>query len=392
MSLPRYEKYKDSGVEWLGEVPEHWEVGAIKRYFTFLNNRRVPLSSEERGNKNGNFPYYGASGIIDWIDEYIFDDDLILVSEDGANLLNRSTPIAFIAYGCYWVNNHAHILAPPDKNLIFWSLLIESIDLVPFITGSAQPKLTYEALANILIASPTDVNEIEKISYFLNQETTKIDDLIDESTNVIVLLKEKRQALISHAVTKGLNSNVPMKDSGVEWLGEVPEHWDVIAIKWISSVSRGASPRPIDDPKYFDDAGEFAWVRISDVSASDGVLLETTQRLSELGSTFSVKIKPDELFISIAGTVGKPCISKINACIHDGFVYFPELKLNPLFLYRIFESGFCYGGLGKLGTQLNLNTDTVGSIRIGVSPSIEIDKILLFLDQETSKIDDLIAE
>jgi type I restriction enzyme S subunit len=120
---------KDSGIEWLGEVPEHWEVGAIKRYFTFLNNRRVPLSSEERGNKNGNFPYYGASGIIDWVDEYIFDEDLILVSEDGANLLNRSTPIAFIAYGCYWVNNHAHILAPPDKNLIFWSLLIESINL-----------------------------------------------------------------------------------------------------------------------------------------------------------------------------------------------------------------------------------------------------------------------
>jgi len=74
------------------------------------------------------------------------------------------------------------------------------------------------------------------------------------------------------------------KDSGVEWLGKVPEHWDVLAIKWLSPVLRGASPRPIDDPKYFDDEGAFAWVRIADVSASDGILRETTQRLSELVS------------------------------------------------------------------------------------------------------------
>ena len=77
------------------------------------------------------------------------------------------------------------------------------------------------------------------------------------------------------------------KDSGVDWLGEVPEEWVVMAIKWLSPVKRGASPRPIDDPKYFDDEGEFAWVRISDVSACEGVLEETTQRLSELGSSLS---------------------------------------------------------------------------------------------------------
>ena len=153
------------------------------------------------------------------------------------------------------------------------------------------------------------------------------------------------------------------KDSGVAWLGEVPGHWEVKSIKWLSPVQRGASPRPIDDPKYFDDEGEYAWVRIADVSASDGMLRDTTQRLSDLGSSLSVKINPGELFISIAGTVGKPCISAIKACIHDGFVYFPTLQIPPIFLYRIFEAGICYGGLGKFGTQLNLNTDTIGSIR-----------------------------
>ncbi|MEI7732027.1 MAG: restriction endonuclease subunit S [Verrucomicrobiota bacterium] len=182
------------------------------------------------------------------------------------------------------------------------------------------------------------------------------------------------------------------KDSGVEWLGQVPEHWTVISIKWTSPVKRGASPRPIDDPKYFDDEGEFAWVRIADVSACDGVLKETTQRLSELGSSLSVKISPGELFISIAGTVGKPCLSAIKACIHDGFVYFPTLKIAPQFLYRIFEGGTCYGGLGKWGTQLNLNTDTIGSIRIALPPSDELMQILAFLDRETAKIDELVAE
>jgi type I restriction enzyme S subunit len=182
------------------------------------------------------------------------------------------------------------------------------------------------------------------------------------------------------------------KDSGVEWLGEVPSHWDVKAIKWISPVFRGASPRPIEDPKYFDDEGEFAWVRIADVSASDGFLRQTTQQLSELGSSLSVKIYPGELFVSIAGTVGKPCISKIKACIHDGFVYFPKLAMDPGFFYRIFESGTCYGGLGKFGTQLNLNTDTIGSIRVAIPPVGELTLLLEFLDRETSKIDALVSE
>ena len=182
-------------------------------------------------------------------------------------------------------------------------------------------------------------------------------------------------------------------DSGINWLGEVPKHWKVVSIKWLSPVQRGASPRPIDDAKYFDDGGEFAWVRIADVSASnDGRLRETTQRLSELGSSLSVKIYPGEIFVSIAGTVGKPCISEIKACIHDGFVYFPHIEINRHFLFRIFEAGLCYGGLGKWGTQLNLNTDTVGSIRIPVPPEDELNAIVEFLDVETSKIDGLVSE
>jgi len=186
--------------------------------------------------------------------------------------------------------------------------------------------------------------------------------------------------------------NVRTVDSGEEWLGEVPSHWKITSIKHLSPVLRGASPRPIDDPRYFDDNGEYAWVRIADVSKSNGLLCETTQTLSELGSSLSVRLERGALFVSIAGTVGKPCIAGLKVCIHDGFVYFPRLKLDPKFLFRIFEAGECYRGLGKFGTQLNLNTDTIGSIKVAVPPDDEVADILRFLDRETAKIDALVEE
>jgi len=182
------------------------------------------------------------------------------------------------------------------------------------------------------------------------------------------------------------------KDSCEEWLGCVPSHWDVIQIKHLSTIKRGASPRPIDDAKYFDDDGEYAWTRIADVTASDVYLIKAPQRLSKLGSSLSVKLEPESLFLSIAGTVGKPCITGMKACIHDGFVYFPELKIPNKFLFYVFAGEQAYKGLGKFGTQLNLNTDTVGGIKIGCTVNSELEKIVNFLDHETSKIDTLIEK
>jgi type I restriction enzyme, S subunit len=180
------------------------------------------------------------------------------------------------------------------------------------------------------------------------------------------------------------------KKSGVDWIREIPKAWNVKKIKWDTPVYRGASPRPIDDPKYFDDDGEYSWVRISDVTNSNGFLEHTEQRLSALGANLSVKLAPKDLFLSIAGTVGKPCISKIKCCIHDGFVYFPSLKVNRKYLYYIFLSGEPYKGLGKFGTQLNLNTDTVGSIKVPVPNESEQRSIAAFLDRETARVDALI--
>jgi len=182
------------------------------------------------------------------------------------------------------------------------------------------------------------------------------------------------------------------KPSGIEWIGSIPEHWKVKKIKRFSLVKRGASPRPINNQKYFDKNGEFSWVRIADVSVSKRYLKNTTQTLSELGASLSVKIYPNEIFLSIAGTVGKPIISRIKCCIHDGFVYFPYLKINPEYWFYIFLTGAPYIGLGKLGTQLNLNTDSVGNIYMPLPNNDEINNIINFLDKETSKIDEVIKD
>jgi len=183
------------------------------------------------------------------------------------------------------------------------------------------------------------------------------------------------------------------KDSGVEWLGEIPEHWEAVKIRRLTSVKRGASPRPIDDSIYFDENGEYSWVRIRDVTASERYLEQTEVKLSELGSSKSVKLEPGNLFLSIAGSVGKPIINKVKCCIHDGFVYFPDLKLNIEFLYYIFTTGELYKGLGKLGTQLNLNTETVGGISIPLPPTNEdIECIVAFLDHKATIIEQLISE
>lgn len=192
---------KDSGVEWLGQVPAHWEVTAIKRFFNSLDGRRIPLSSEERGQRSGPYPYYGASGVIDTVDDFLFDEELVLVSEDGANLVNRSTPIAFVASGRYWVNNHAHVLRPVKGNSVFWAARIEAIDLMPFVTGSAQPKLTADALFNLVVAVPPTGEERSAIEQHIINCRASLEPLVVQAKAAIALLQERRAALISAAVT-----------------------------------------------------------------------------------------------------------------------------------------------------------------------------------------------
>lgn len=136
------------------QYPE-WEHCTLQDAVDFLDGQRKPLESVERAKRHGSYPYYGASGIIDYIDDYLFDEPLLLLGEDGANIINRSTPLCFIATGKYWVNNHAHVMRPKEgHSIIFLCEYLESLDYTRYNTGTAQPKLNQEKCRGIELVLP----------------------------------------------------------------------------------------------------------------------------------------------------------------------------------------------------------------------------------------------
>lgn len=196
-----YRKYKDSGVEWLGQVPDGWEIRRLKDIFSNMNTKRIPLSGVQRGMmKTHEYNYYGASGIIDKVDDYIFDDDLLLIAEDGANLVLRNLPLAIIARGKFWVNNHAHILKPKIGSIEFYAHLLESINYLPWISGAAQPKLTQDRLMAIRVSVPSEKEQLFILKWIKNN-TQSLDLTISRTEREIGLIQEYRTRLISDVVT-----------------------------------------------------------------------------------------------------------------------------------------------------------------------------------------------
>ena len=196
-----YAEYKESEVKWIGRIPRHWRVSRVKTEFSCLNHRRIPLSSTERGEMiSRQFDYYGASGVIDKVDDYLFDDELLLLAEDGANLVLRNLPLAIIAKGKFWVNNHAHILKPKKGRLEYLAAVLEGLDFAPCISGAAQPKLTQDRLLGVVIAVP-DSKEQDRVVAFMESETSDVCKLVDRARREISLLREYRTRLIADVVT-----------------------------------------------------------------------------------------------------------------------------------------------------------------------------------------------
>jgi type I restriction enzyme, S subunit len=140
-------------------LPDGWELASVDQITNNHDGRRVPVKRSDRDNMEGEYPYYGASGVIDHVDDYLFDGEYLLIAEDGANLLTRSTPIAFRASGKFWVNNHAHIVQTyAEIPLQYLEFFFESINLKFFVTGSAQPKLTQTNLNRISVPLPPSTN------------------------------------------------------------------------------------------------------------------------------------------------------------------------------------------------------------------------------------------
>jgi len=200
--LDKTVKMKDSGVEWLGDIPEHWDISQLKYVIEFHDNKRIPISSEERGGMQEKvYDYYGASGVIDKVEGYIFDEPMILLGEDGANLITRSKTLAFIARGQYWVNNHAHILKPKHGSIEYWGYVLENMEYSLFVTGAAQPKLSSMNLGKVQLIYSKDIEEQKTIVNYLYKVCQNIDQTKENLSQQIKTLTQYRQSLIHECVT-----------------------------------------------------------------------------------------------------------------------------------------------------------------------------------------------
>ncbi len=245
-----YPEYKDSGVEWLGDVPTHWFSTKIKYGYDITLGKM--LQKEAKSSEDRLRPYLKAVNIqshgvsLEQVGKMWFSpsdlrslkliDGDVLISEGGD--VGRSAIWRNELPDCYIQN--AINRARPKMNrssrfLFYWLNMLKSSEYIDILCNKATiAHYTAEKVENSPLYIPSD-EEAEKIANFLDHETAKIDTLIEKQQQLIKLLKEKRQAVISHAVTKGLNPNAPMRDSGVEWLGEVPEHWAVGRYKFCTS-------------------------------------------------------------------------------------------------------------------------------------------------------------
>ena len=275
-------KMKDSGVEWIGEIPKEWSITKLKYISCCEDGKRVPLSSDERGKMQGDIPYWGANSIIDYVNDYLIDYEVVLLGEDGAPFFDKTKPVAFYSNGKIWTNNHIHILkSQKDMDSRFLVNSLNIVDYKNYIKGSTRDKLTQADMKEIIIQIPKLKKEQIKISKFLDEKTAQFDSIISKKEALIEKLEEAKKSLISEVVTgkvKVVKSSdgyelverkkEEMKDSGVGWLGDIPKKWNVKKIKYISKIYRGKfNHRPRNDPEFYD--GEYPFIQTGDVANSN---------------------------------------------------------------------------------------------------------------------------
>jgi type I restriction enzyme S subunit len=390
MSFSRYPKYKNSGVEWLGEVPEHWEVKRAK--FLAQSIKAGPFGSAlvKDDYASEGYRVYGQEQVIP---NDFGIGDYFITSEKFKELSQYSVSPGDILISC--VGTFGKIAIVPDDietgiinprlirfkcgDAIEPEYLVEVMrsnvtfeQFSSFSRGGTMDVINIGTLNQIFVAVPPK-EEQRFIVDFLSRETGKIDELVAEQQRLMELLKEKRQAVISHAVTKGLNPRAPMKPSGIEWLGDVPEHWRVMPTRMIANIVRGASPRPAGDPRYF--GGDVVpWVTVAEITKDDRVYLtETEGFLTEEGAQHSNLFPSGTLIYSNSGaTLGVPKILSIDACANDGVVAFLKLQsqVHAEFLYHYLSSitDYIREKVKQGSGQPNLNTHIVKDLRFGVPP------------------------
>lgn len=418
MTFPAYQDYRDSGVEWLGVVPEHWYVKPLR----YLGRFRKGLTITKADLTDIGIPCLNY-GEVHSLYPFEVNQDIQPLKSVPAEYLERE-PSACVSYGDFvfadtsedleGVGNFTHISGVKSLfagyHTIIYTLnsevssrfLAYCLDSFAFRTqlrrgvkGVKVFSVTQEILRSGIAWLPTMVEQTQ-IARFLDHETARIDALIEEQQRLIELLKEKRQAVVSHAVTKGLDSTGPMKNSGVEWLGEVPEHWVVSRVKnvasFITSGSRGWSD-------YIDESGEDIFLQSGDMDNRLNVLFDKAKRIitPEGAEGVRTRLQDGDVVVCITGAntgrvavVGKVCkAAYVNQ--HLGLVRPYVLACNSRYLGYALSSSACqtYFNIEQYGLKEGLSLTDIAEAPLMVPPLEEQIKLVEVIENHLGNLDGL---
>ncbi|MCX9025289.1 MAG: restriction endonuclease subunit S [Candidatus Methanoperedens sp.] len=407
-----YPAYKDSGVEWLGKVPEHWEVWKIK-HSTYVKGR-----IGWKGLTSNDFLDEGAylvtgtdfvDGKVNWETCYHvsyerFDEDPyiqlkekdILITKDGTigkiaiaeNLRNKAT-----------LNSGIFLIRPLTTNYLndfmYWILNSEVFStFISFTkTGSTIQHLYQNVFEDFSFPVPL-IPEQRAIAHYLDDRTRKIDSLIEKKQKLIELLKEERSAVINQAVTKGLNPRAPMRDSGVEWLGEVPEKWELRKIgRSFNLIGSGATPES-GNKKYYE-KGVVAWINTGDLN--DGILDSCEKKITNeaFENYTALKIYPKgTILVAMYGaTIGKVGLLNFEACTNQACCALGKSSffIDKFVFYWFLANKRNIVNLSFGGGQPNISQEIIKSLKLTCPPIEEQQSIVQFIESELAIIDDTVS-
>lgn len=336
------------------------KIGDITRNF---DAKRVPIREKDR--EAGPYPYYGASGVVDYVKDYIFDGEFILIAEDGENLRSRKTPIAFPANGKFWVNNHAHIVQGNElSETKFIGYLIESLDVSGYLTGSTIPKLTQANLNDIPVIVPKRSDQ-KAIAHILGT----LDDKIELNRKMNETLEEIAKAIFKswfvdfdpvRAKMEGRPTGLPddiaalfpdrLVDSEI---GQIPEGWEVCEVADLADTAGGATPSTKVDEYW--NGGEISWATPKDLSALEGWhLTKTAKQITEAGlkKISSGLLPTGTVLMSSRAPVGYLAIASKPTAINQGFIALkPKGRVSEHFLML-----WCEANMGEIKNRASGTT------------------------------------
>lgn len=398
MNRPRYPEYKPSGVEWLGEVPRRWEVKRLKFAAACINDKQDELSDGSS--------YVAMEHIESWTGKRLDIENGITPESQTSRfqkddvLFGKLRPYlakSWLADRDGACSTELLVLRGRELDpayLLYWTLMRPFIEIVDGSTyGSKMPRANWDFIGNMLTSIPAR-DEQRAIAAFLDRETARIDALIEKKRRFIELLQEKRAALISRAVTRGLDPNVPLKDSGVEWLGQIPAHWEMWKVAHaFRHIGSGTTP-PASEYEWYE--GDIPWVTTGELR--ENIISKTEKYITQesLKQFPALEFHPaNSLVIAMYGaTIGRLGILEIPATTNQACCVLADSSiLNTKYVFYVML-GFRQEivSLSSGGGQPNISQDKIRSLHIPRPPLNEQGPIVNYLGQETEKLDALCAK